>query len=722
MLSWSPARIVGGGGASTVAKVFTAVVVCVHPCQVLMSIKDGANDLLYHSIAKPKRSMSALCRLPKRSVNTFYPSPLNHSFLVLPYFSITGKTKKACLDVSVVLNKHMVARHLHQHPTPGGDEAVLPPIYSKDPGIPGTLEVGYLGPLWANSQWTAAVPNGGTGLQGEHPAISEVTFCSDEKVVQRSLAQMTGPDVIYSEKWYDQSGKRLENLEVAQVSNPSDVQPDRDDQPGEDPPDPGNKPDEEATAVPVPDNTAGDESNKEDNAKSEKASSSDSSSNSDSEDSSQSSSSSNHSGESDAKSNVESDVPKHKVRWKKKPHQSSNAESDGESTPEAMTGKTGDHSDEEVKRTSHDSGLGGGVTANPTVGSSGDSMRVPLGSRYATDAGETGSLPLPSTPPPMDTLEALTEDLEKFSKKLFQSLEETSLAVYDKVLWGFKDTSGKCKDFIHDMGLLVVTFFAQAEKMEGGLAKCDTTAFHEAMDVSKNHIYGLIEQVANAEDIYDADEAKFNSILVSVAKEVKAYIQLKGEEQRREYKRQCLDRIRQDHGRLDGMCFIPMIVGNLTSHQPLAMSLRVAQSHMPLKIMVAPLCTQAGATRVYVKFMQFLAWWVIALQERLGLGTSMVQLESESGGWSTTRRECSSSLSPACKSSPPSRHGSPIRAGSGEKASMPSGVDRDILSPHSRNSMSLWATLNLSDDDVEDTFTDEENQNCQTPQLPLGKH
>ena len=39
-----------------------------------------------------------------------------------------------------------------------------PPIYSKDPGIPGTLEVGYLGPLWENSQYTTAVPAGGTGL------------------------------------------------------------------------------------------------------------------------------------------------------------------------------------------------------------------------------------------------------------------------------------------------------------------------------------------------------------------------------------------------------------------------------------------------------------------------------------------------------------------------------------------------------------------------------
>ena len=146
------------------AKVFTAVVVCIHPCQAVMSVKDTVNDLLSHSVATLMRSMSTLCRLPRRSVGTFYPSPLNHSFLVLSYLGVCGGAKEVCLDLSMVLNKHMVVRHLHRRQMSGGDEVVLPPIYSKDPGVPGTLEVGYLGPLWENSQYTTAVPARGTGL------------------------------------------------------------------------------------------------------------------------------------------------------------------------------------------------------------------------------------------------------------------------------------------------------------------------------------------------------------------------------------------------------------------------------------------------------------------------------------------------------------------------------------------------------------------------------
>ena len=210
---------------------------------------------------------------------------------------------------------------------------MLPPIYSKDPGVPGTLEVGYLGPMWKNTQYTAIIPAGGTGLQGVGLAISEVTFCADEKDAHRSLAPIKGDGVIYPPKWYDKSGKPLENLNAAQPDNPSGVPLDCNNEPGEDPSGPENKLDEEVK----PNNTAGNGSGKEDDAKSKEASSSesnsdsgnsDSSSGSGSEDSSQDSASSKSgSSEGDANSDAQSDAPKCKVRWKKKPHQSSNVES-----------------------------------------------------------------------------------------------------------------------------------------------------------------------------------------------------------------------------------------------------------------------------------------------------------------------------------------------------------------------------------------------------------
>ena len=118
------------------------------------------------------------------------------------------------------------------------------------------------------------------------------------------------------------------------------------------------------------------------------------------------------------------------------------------------TAKAGGHSDDDVKRTSQDSGVGKGATANPVddgadidAKDDGTNANPPglfgvnaaaLGRHYAADIRGAGSLPLPTTLPSMATLEALTDDLEKLSEKMFKSLEETNIKVYDKVLQGLR--------------------------------------------------------------------------------------------------------------------------------------------------------------------------------------------------------------------------------------------------------------------------------------------
>ena len=433
-----------------------------------------------------------------------------------------------------------------------------------------------MGPMWRNTQYTAAVPIGGTGLLGVWPAIIEVvTFCTDEMDAGRSLAPMKGEGIVYSPKWYDVSGKPLDCLTASPPMNPNE--------PLSGPEDVQNG--EVMPVAPAPVNMAG--TGPDDDAKSKKASSSESESDSGSSGSGSGSgdsspdSASSHSGsrEDNANSDARSEATtKHKVRRKRKPHQP-DRDLNEETVPKVTATKTRSHSNDEVKRTSQDSGVGEGATANPVdeavnakpPGLFGADAAV-LGVRYAAGFKGAGSLPLSTALPSMATLEALTDDLEKLSKKMFKSQEETNIKVYDKVLQGFKDTSGKCKDFIHDMGALVVTFFGEAEKMEQDLAKSDAEAFREVISASKGHVCGLIEEVAEAEGIYNAGEARFDSILASVAKEIKAFVCQEGKKQRKEYKEQSLARIKRDHSRLDGTCFIPMIIGNLSAHRALATS------------------------------------------------------------------------------------------------------------------------------------------------------
>ena len=123
-------------------------------------------------------------------MGTFYPSPLNHSYLALPYFCLWGEEKKVCLDMPIALNRHMLVRHLHRRQTDGGDEAVLPPIYLEGSRcIPGTLAGRVYGSdVDEHTIRTSVVPPGGTGLQGSQLALSEVAFCADEFNAKRSLA------------------------------------------------------------------------------------------------------------------------------------------------------------------------------------------------------------------------------------------------------------------------------------------------------------------------------------------------------------------------------------------------------------------------------------------------------------------------------------------------------------------------------------------------------
>ena len=173
------------------------------------------------------------------------------------------------------------------------------------------------------------------------------------------------------------------------------------------------------------------------------------------------------------------------------------------------------------------------------------------------------------------------------------------------------------------------------------------------------------------------------------------------------YKAKCLDQIEKDHGRLDGATFVLMIVGNLAAHRTLTMSLRVSQSEVPLKIISAPLHTQAGSVKIYMWFMEFLSRRVLTIQEKLGPGTGGVPLESDAGQVSGKLGR-SPSPSPKCKTPPPSRHGSPAlpaqvsptRVGKPQQAPTPIGKI-SMFSPHSRQALNLWKDLEFSDDSEE---------------------
>ena len=250
----------------------------------------------------------------------------------------------------------------------------------------------------------------------------------------------------------------------------------------------------------------------------------------------------------------------------------------------------------------------------------------------------------------METLEELANDLYAYSGELFHGLEETSMAMLDRILSGFKKSGRRAHDYIHETAAIALNFFSRAGEMEADLESSEVPKFRNAINGMKDSIRDLIRRTSLAEESYEEAVAQFDNILASVSDELREFVEAWGEGQRQEYIAKCMDRIRGIHGSLDGTQFIPMMVTNATTHHALSLSARVDQSQIPLQIMISPMRTQAATMGAGLKFVEFLSRRVLALDVKLG-PTNAVSLEfggegsgivSAPGGGATPRRPLNS--------------------------------------------------------------------------------
>ena len=196
MLSRGPSCL-GVGTDLEGKKVYSTVVGFIHPKQELLTIKEGVDCLI--AIAKePDSDVTILCELLSHKHGRFYPSTINHAYLVLPYCAQKGKLKKLRLDLAMCYNRHLLVHHLHWWEGKHGDLALLPPVFSADPTLPILLPVGYIGKLWLNDIYNTPVAAGGTGMGKARPAISRLSCCCQEVIAGKTLADwMEGERVVY---------------------------------------------------------------------------------------------------------------------------------------------------------------------------------------------------------------------------------------------------------------------------------------------------------------------------------------------------------------------------------------------------------------------------------------------------------------------------------------------------------------------------------------------
>ena len=569
MLSRVPSCLRVGDGLEG-EKVYSTVVMFVHPKQELLTIKEGAESLLQFA-EQPDADITVLCELPSHRYGRFYPSTINHAYLVLPYCGKKGKPKQLRLDLTMCYNHYHLVHRLHRWKGKHGDLVLLLPVFSTDPTLPILLPVRHIGELWVNAIYTTPVPAGGTGMVAVCPSISRLTCCCQEVIAGKTLADWTeeermvypSPPTPLTPKDDEADGQDNDPTSHSKGSSRSNVE------------DCGNK------GLGAEDGNRSEHSDKlVDDDKSE------------------------HGGRSG-----EDAMPK------KKEDNGSEGESDNQSkTPKDQTAVSNDSG-------LGTSGSGDGVGAGPKAGAVVSYPGINL---------STG-LPLPTQLPSMDLLERLADNLYAYSGELFWGLEEMSMVMLDRVLSGFKKLGGRAQEYIFETAAIAINFFSRAGDMEKELESSEALKFREAVDSMKESICNLIRQTASVEETYEDSAANFNNILALVSDELKEYVELQGEEQRQTYIAKCLEWVRGVHGSLDRTQFIPMIILNVTTHHALALNQRVNQSQIPLQIMISPMRAQAATMGASLKFIEFLSKWVLALDVKLGL-TSSVSIESGGEG------------------------------------------------------------------------------------------
>ena len=198
MLSRGPSCL-GVGTDLEGEKVYSTIIVFVHPRQELLTIKEGAGCLVAtveQSGSSSSLDVTVLCELPSHKHGRFYPSPINHAYLVLPYLAKKGKPKKLCLDLAMCYNCHLVVPRLHRWPGNLGDLVLLPPVFSRDPTAPILLPVRYIGELWLNDIFNTPVDAGGSGLGKLRPTISRLACCHQEVVAGKTLVDWTEEECV----------------------------------------------------------------------------------------------------------------------------------------------------------------------------------------------------------------------------------------------------------------------------------------------------------------------------------------------------------------------------------------------------------------------------------------------------------------------------------------------------------------------------------------------
>ena len=175
-------------------KVFSTVVVFVHPSQKLSSIKEAVNILLVVSRDPKSVPATVLCHLPQQSVGEFYPCSTNNAVLVFP-FSMGPDGPILHLNTPIHGCKEFTIWQLHRWVRPYGPVMALPLLYSPDPRLSNVFSLDKLPMLWTNTEYQADASDDDVNEVG-HPTMTFVHTSCLEVDANSSQISLTDDEFI----------------------------------------------------------------------------------------------------------------------------------------------------------------------------------------------------------------------------------------------------------------------------------------------------------------------------------------------------------------------------------------------------------------------------------------------------------------------------------------------------------------------------------------------
>ena len=187
----------GDHGTDPVQFVYSAVVVFVHPAQVLSSIENAVDfyELQRTLILQGGHSSGwcILCKLPHYEISRYFPVIPRQPFLALP---ITPDTwPQLCLDSASHDADCMLIWKLHRIRHHNTDYTMMPPAFHTSLMLPWEIQMEEYSKLWENEvfmTWKAGSPGVDVGL-----AMNFVCTCRTEYDAQRMILDISDAMIIH---------------------------------------------------------------------------------------------------------------------------------------------------------------------------------------------------------------------------------------------------------------------------------------------------------------------------------------------------------------------------------------------------------------------------------------------------------------------------------------------------------------------------------------------